>query len=238
MTQLRIVLFSGLLAMAATASFADEAPDAAPEAEPAAEPQDDAAGPTTYTLDPSKSLLYVMIFNDNNRWTPVTGHDHAIRAMDFTGSVTWDTEDLSSCTVAIQFPVTALAVDPPGLRELTGLPADGAISDGQKKTVINNMRGRSQLDQSRFPQISYKSTSCEANGDFVNVTGTLSIHGVGKAVTVPMTIEADENSFSANGAFTLNHADFGMKPFTYGPMTPRNAEPLTFKVKVVGTPSP
>ena len=56
------------------------------------------------------------------------------------------------------------------------------------------------------------------------------------STSVPMTIEADENGFSAKGGFTLSHGDFGMKPFTYGPATPKNQDKLQFTVDVKGSP--
>lgn len=221
------------LAAPGLAQDAEEAPteDAAPVEEAA-----EAAGPTTYALDASKSWLYVQIYNDDDRWTPVQGHDHAIKATSFDGTVVWNPDDPSACDIQISFPVTALAVDPPGMRERAGLSAEGAVGDGQKKTIVGNMLGKSQLEASSFPKISYRSSACAASGSKVDVTGTLTIHGVGKQVTVPMSIEADGSSFSAKGSFRLSHEDFGMKPFTYGPATPKNESKLDFVVDVVGSP--
>ena len=224
-----------LAALVASPAFAQEAGDQAED--PSQEvPAEEAAGPVTYSLQPSQSALYVLVFNDPDRWTPVAGHDHAITATSFTGTVVWDPDDLSSCKVDIRFPVTALAVDPPGMRERAGLPADGAIGDGAKKTVIGNMLGKSQLNGSQFPEIAYQSTGCTAKGKTVDVAGTLTVHGVGKAVTVPMTVTADGSTFSAKGSFALSHGDFDMKPFTYGPATPKNQDRLEFHVDVKGTP--
>ena len=122
------------------------------------------------------------------------------------------------------------------MRERAGLPAEGAIGDGAKNTVIGNMLGKSQLDGDRFPQVTYTSSSCTGSGNTFDVTGTLTIHGVSKKLTVPMTIDADGTSFSAKGKVSLGHADFGMKPFTYGPATPKNKEQLVFHIDVVGAP--
>ena len=224
----------------APATFAQDA-EQPPAEEAAEEPteeavvEEEAAGPVTYSLQASKSALYVLVFNDPDRWTPVTGHDHAITATSFDGTVVWDEDDASACKVEISFPVTALAVDPDGMRARAGLPEDGAIGDGAKKTVVGNMLGKSQLQSSQFPKISYTSSSCSGTSGKVDVSGTLSIRGVGKSVTVPMTIAITDGTFSAKGSFQLGHADFGMKPFTYGPATPKNQEKLVFHVDVVGT---
>jgi polyisoprenoid-binding protein YceI len=204
------------------------ADDAVPEAPPA-------PAARTWALDAARSWLYVVVYFDPDRFTPITAHDHTVRATSFQGSVRWDTNDVSACAIDISFPVTALRVDVPGGREREGLPADGAISDDDKVTVVKNMLSKSNLYGDQFPSISFKSASCAAaaNGK-VAVTGDLSIRGVAKRVTVPMAITASESAFAAKGTFELTHADFGMSPFTYGPLTPKNLERLKFVVDVVG----
>jgi polyisoprenoid-binding protein YceI len=193
------------------------------------------AAPVTYELQPDASDLYVIIYNDDDRWTPVQGHDHVVVATTFAGSVTWDVEDAAACRVAISFPVTALEIDPEGARARVGLGPDG-IDDGAKETATNNMLGKQNLNVARFANISYQSSKCGSATGTVDVTGTMTMAGVGKEVTVPMAIEVTDDKFSAKGTVTLKHKDFGMSPFTYGPLTPKNQEKLTFVIEVVGKP--
>ena len=96
------------------------------------------------------------------------------------------------------------------------------------------MLGKHVLGADVFPTLSYKATSCDGTTGSVKVSGKLSVHGVEKALTVPMDITVEPDSFHASGTFELGHVDFGMKPFTYGPGTPRNDEKLTFVVDVRG----
>ena len=208
-------------------ALAQEAP-----AEPVVE---EAPAPTrSYTLSVPDSWLYVVIYNDEDRWTPVTGHDHGIRATVFTSTLTWNAEDQSACSVDIRVPYSGLRVDPPGMRERLGFSAEGAISDGQKTKVIGNMLSKSQLNQASFGEVRFKSDSCSGTTGTVQVTGVMSIRGVAKRITLPMQISLEGDTFRATGELTLGHADFGMKPFTYGPGTPKNQEKLTFGVDVVG----
>ena len=211
------------------------AQDAPADGEEAAVEEPAAPVTRSYTLDPSASWLYVMVFNDDTRWTPVSGHTHGIRATTFTGTVLWNEADASACKVDISFPVSALAVDPTGMRSRAGLSEDGAIGDGAKKTVVGNLAGKSQLDAANTPNIRYSSSSCDGTTGSVKVSGALNVHGVSKSITVPMTVTLDGDSFAAKGQIELSHADFGMKPFTYGPGTPKNQEKLVFVVDVVGT---
>lgn len=194
------------------------------------------AEPVEYALTPTANSLYVVVYADPDRWTPITAHNHAIVASDYTGTVTWDTEDLSACKVDIAFPITSLAVDPPGAREKAGLDPDGAVSDDNKETIKGNMQVKRQLYADSFPKISYSASSCKDNGGKVDVTGTLTIRGHGESITVPMTVSATPTSFSAKGQFELNHSTFGMTPFTYGIGTPKNQEKLTFVIDVTGKP--
>lgn len=210
----------------AVASAQEGAP--APEAPPV---------PTarTWTLDAAKSWLYVVVYYDPERFTPITAHDHTVKASTFTGTVKWDPGAIGSCAIDIAFPVTALRIDAPGGRDRERLPADGAISDDDKVTVVKNMLSKTNLYGEQFPTISFKSVSCAAGaGGKVDVTGDLSVRGVAKRVTVPMAISVTDSSFAAKGSFELTHADFGMTPFTYGPLTPKNLERLRFVVDVVG----
>ncbi len=212
-------------------SFAQDAPEP-PPAEPVAE----AAGPVTYQLDPAKSWIYVVVYNDPTTAAARFGHDHGVRAMEFDGTVVWDTSDPSACKIDISFPVTALWPDPPGMRERADLDPEGAVKEDAKQTIKDNFLKPGQLDGSAFPKIEYRSTSCDGTSGTVNVKGTLTIRGVGKAITVPMTVTADEGSFAAKGSFTATHGDFGFKPFTNLMGALRNKDELKFVVDVVGTP--
>lgn len=196
------------------------------------------AAPVTYALQPDRSWLYVVVYYDRDRFTPIPAHDHVARAMRFDGTVTWDPENPAACDIAIEFPVSSLVIDPPGAREREKLDPDDAVSEDTKRTIVKNMRSPMNLDAEDHPTITYESVSCAARPDGkFDVVGDLTIRGVTKRVTTAMVVTPGEGTLAAGGVFKLNHSDFGMKPFTYGPMTPRNAEELKFVVDVVGTPT-
>lgn len=227
----RFVPLVGLL-LASVAMAQDPAP--AP-AEPAPAP---VSAPVTYKLDPAKSWLYVVVYNDPSAMGSRFGHDHGIRASTFDGTVVWDTSNAAACKVEISFPVTALTPDPPGMRERAGLNPDGAVGEGSLKTIKDNLQGKSQLEASVFPTISYKATKCEGTTGKVKVTGDLSIHGVSKSVTVTMDVAADGSAFSAAGSFTALHSSFGFKPFSNLAGALRNKDEIKFVVDVKGAKAP
>jgi polyisoprenoid-binding protein YceI len=209
--------------------------DTAP-AEPATEPVEEASEPITYGLDAQKSWLYVVVLNDTSAMASRLGHDHGIRASTFDGSVVWDTADASACSVEITFPVTALVVDPAGMRERAGLDPDGAVGDSAKSTIKDNMLGKRQLDGSNHPTASYKSRSCDGTTGKVEVTGDLTLRGVTKPVSLTMDVKASEASFSAAGSVTIKATDFGFDPFSNLAGALRNKDEMKLVIDVVGSP--
>lgn len=205
--------------------------------EPAA-PAAPSAGPVTYTLDATKSWLYVVVYNDPSGLASRLGHDHAIKATMFTGKVVWDTANPAACVVDISFPVDTLRPDPPGMRERAGLPADGAVGEGSLQTIRENFLGKSQLDAANYPTISYKAKTCDGTTGKVKVTGDLTIHGVTKPVTVTLDVKPDPTSFAAAGSFTTTVTNFGFKPFSNLGGALRNKDEIKFVIDVVGTKTP
>ena len=229
-----VALLLGQSALAQDPAAAPAATPVAPSASATAAPS---AGPVTYTLDAKKSWLYVQIYNDTTSLASRLGHDHAIKATEFTGKVVWDTANAGACVVDITLPVAALRPDPPGMRERAGLSADGAVSEGNLETIRENFLGKNQLDAATYPTISYKSTSCEGTTGKVKVNGNLTMRGVTKPVSVTLDVKPDGSSFAAAGSFGTTHTNFGFKPFAALGGTLKNKDELKFVIDVVGTKS-
>jgi polyisoprenoid-binding protein YceI len=197
-----------------------------------------AGGPVTYKLDPVKSWIYVVVYNDKEKsLTPGYGHDHGIRPKTFDGTVVWDAADPFRCKVGISFRADSMYVDPPGMREREGLPADGAVEDGAKETIRGNFLDSGQLDAQNHPTISYKSTSCTAASGKFTVTGNLTMRGVTKPVSTTMTVTPTPTSFVASGVFRAKATDFGFKPYSAPFGFLKNRDEMKFVVDVVGTPA-
>lgn len=230
-------LFLASLAVTALAAETEEEAAEATEAAEDAAVEEEAAAPVTYSLQPRAdgSSLYVVVYNDPSGLASRFGHDHAVAPTSYQGTVTWSDADPSACDVRISFPVTALTVDPDALRATAKLDPDGAVGDGAKETIKENFLSRGQLYASSFPEITYQSSSCTPKGGGAwDVAGTLTIRGVGKSLTVPMTVSADGETFSARGSFRATHEDFGFKPFTNLAGALRNKSELDFVVDVTG----
>jgi polyisoprenoid-binding protein YceI len=86
-------------------------------------------------------------------------------------------------------------------------------SEGRDK----DLRGENFFDVTKFPEITFKSKSIKAAGkDKYDVTGTVTMHGVSKDVTIPVQFLGfgkdpwgnEKAGFSTD--FTLNRKDFGI----------------------------
>lgn len=238
---MRVMMMSGLLALltVATAVAADgpATPDAGaasaaatpPVATPpvAAPPASPAS--KTFTLDPKKSMLFVIVKNDPSSLLSGLAHDHAIGATGWTGNVTWPTDAGATCKIDITVPVSGLEVDLKGYREKAGLDSQ-EVSAEDKAKIKENFSGGRQLDAKNYPNITFKSTSCKGAGSAFMIEGDMTLRGVTKKVVIPMNITTDGTAFSASGKFTLRGSDYGMPPFSAVGGTLRNQDSLTFVI--------
>ncbi|MFK7927483.1 MAG: YceI family protein [Myxococcota bacterium] len=213
---------------AAADAVADEAAEVEPTETVAPEP----AGPKTYALTTKGGFVGVVVRYD--RGALIAGHDHVLVASRYSGSVTWDPNDLSACKVSVDVPVSSLVVDPPGSRKRKGFKGETSAKD--KATIKKNALGKNQLNGGAHPKITFRSTSCAAAGDRVLVSGKLTVRGVTKSVKTPMRISASPDRFKASGSVGFSHTQFGFKPFSAALGALKNDDKLTLDLSFVGNP--
>jgi polyisoprenoid-binding protein YceI len=189
-----------------------------------------AVAPVRYTLDASSSQLWVLLRYDRD--AAMKGHDHVVQATTFDGRVTWSLADASACDVDIQFPVTALTIDPSGARSRAGLTGD--TPTGDLPDIKKNMLSNKQLDASRFPTIRFQASDCSGTTGAVTVRGTMSMHGVQRPLSMQLDVRADGTSFTASGKTKIRTSDFGMDPYSVFFGALRNDDTLELHVDVKG----
>lgn len=198
-------------------------------AEPAAPASSTVA---VYTLDPAKSSLYVQVYKDPDTLASGLSHDHVIAATGWTGSVTWDTANVAACKVSITVPASGLVNDEDALRRRVGY--DTTLDEDQRANVKEHMLDSGQLDAQVFPNVTFTSTGCVASGAGVIVNGTMSMHGVGKAVAPLMNITADGKNFTAKGTLTVKTTSFGIDPYSALLGQLKNQDGVRFTIDVKG----
>lgn len=161
-----------------------------------------AAAPRTYVVDPAGSS--VLIHVGKSGAFSFAGHTHEVAAPAVSGEVIADPADLGASRVSLTFEAGALKV----------LPEKEPAGDAPK--VQEAMRGPKVLDVARFPTITFKSqrvSGREAGGAYdLEVTGEMSLHGVTRALTLPVHVEVAGDTLTATGKAVLRHDHFGMQP--------------------------
>jgi len=143
----------------------------------------------TYAIDKVHSEASFQI---RHMMSKVRGHFN-----DFAGTITVDPAKPEGASV--EFTVKAASID--------------TANEGRDK----DLRSPNFFDVEKFPELTFKSSKVKAAGkDKYDVTGTLTIHGVAKEVTLPVQFLGfgkdpwgnDKAGFSIDT--TLNRKDFGI----------------------------
>ena len=143
----------------------------------------------TWTVDPSHSGVG---FGIRHMVSQVHG-----RFKDFTGTSNMDPKNMANSSV--EFHIKAASID-----------TDNADRD-------KHLRTADFFDVEKYPEITFKSDSVKPAGkDKYNVTGTLTMHGVSKKVTLPVTFlgEGKDPWGGTRAGFetetTLDRKDYGI----------------------------
>jgi polyisoprenoid-binding protein YceI len=143
----------------------------------------------TYSIDPGHSEVG---FSVRHMVTNVRG-----RFNDFSGTINMDPKNLPKSSVEFRVKTTSI---------------DTAVPDRDK-----HLRSADFFDAEKYPEITFKSDSIAPAGkDKYNVTGTLTMHGVSKKVTLPVSFlgQAKDPWGGTRAGFetatTLNRKDYGI----------------------------
>jgi polyisoprenoid-binding protein YceI len=165
-----------------------------------------AAAPRTYAVDGGASEVRIHVGKSGA--FGFAGHSHEVIAP-VKGEVTANPDELGASIVSLTFDAADMKV-----------LAEGAdAEDGPK--VAEAMKGPKLLEVARFPAITFKSQRVSgkggASGTFdLELAGDMTIHGVTKALTLPVHVEVAGDTLTATGKAVLRHDQFGLQPITAG----------------------
>jgi len=103
-----------------------------------------------------------------------------------TGTVSFDPADLSQAVFDVQIPTRSVNTD--------------------NRMRDNHLREEDFFHVEKYPTITFKSEKVEKAEGGYSVTGTLTMRGVSKTVSIPFSVE--NNRFS--GTFSLDRTDYGV----------------------------
>ncbi len=195
-----------------------------------------ATGPASdsFELDLKRSEVLVKTWKEGV--AAALAHNHVIQATEFSGKLRWDPAAPDQGMVQVTVKVASLVPDETALRKKYGEPAE--VGDSDRKKVAANMLGDGQLDAAKFPTITFVSTGVTANpkGQWL-VAGQFTLHGVTKAVSLPVTIAVADGVLTGDGKLRFRTSDFGIKPYSAALGTVRNRDEVELVLHLVGTTS-
>jgi polyisoprenoid-binding protein YceI len=184
-----------------------------------------AAAPQSFTLDPAHSSALIDV--GKTGVLSVAGHTHEVRVPNVTGTVEFDPQDPSRSTVRLDINAAALKVtgkgDPPG-----------DVPQVQRVMLSDQV-----LDVARYPTIRFRSTAASVTGRRgttldLAVTGTLTLHGVTRLLTVPVSVSVAGRALSAIGHLSLKQTDYGITPVSVGGVVKvKDALDITFTMSAI-----
>ena len=183
-----------------------------------------AAATRTYVIDSSASAVQVHV--GKSGVFGFAGHTHEVAAERFAGRVDADPDDLARSSVELSFDASGLKVSAPGEPE------------GDAPKVQEVMAGPKVLDVSRFPAIRFRSRQVSgrraADGAYeLEVAGEVSLHGVSRAVTLPVRVELSGATLTASGRTALAQRAFGIEPVAAGGGTVKVKNEVGIEFRIV-----
>jgi polyisoprenoid-binding protein YceI len=138
-------------------------------------------------------------------------HDHEFLASDWRATATLDNANLSGAGVEVVISASSLRDQQP------------ALSDKDRETVNHQAASAEVLDASRYPEIRFTassmsvapSRSASSDGTVQGVlTGSLSLHGQQRPVSVPIAATKEGETWRARGTVAFKQSDFGIRPYS------------------------
>ena len=163
------------------------------------------------------------------------GHDHVVASRSLQGVVA-----PRAGRAAFQFRLDEMSVDEDGLRQAAGLtttPSADAIAGTRHNMLVR------VLEAERYPWVRVDARRSEAGGEgnMALLDADITLHGVTRAVQLPVRIEeaADGRSLQASGSLLLKQSDFGIVPFAIlgGAMAVQDQMELAFRITARADPS-
>lgn len=134
-------------------------------------------------------------------------HEHLVHAEQITGSIVFDKTVLAESMIALTVPSASLKLDAT------------KVDPKDAREIEETMEGKKVLDVARYPTIQFESRELSGQETAphqyaLELVGDLSMHGVTRSITVPVTVHITGNTLIGSGATRIKQTDFGIKPYS------------------------
>ena len=79
-----------------------------------------------------------------------------------------------------------------------------------KEKLTKHLKSPDFFDVGKFPTATFRSTEIKKDGDGHVMTGDLTLHGVTKRISFPVTLDATDADVTASAEFSINRQDYGI----------------------------
>jgi hypothetical protein len=121
------------------------------------------------------------------------------------------TENPAQARADLYVALTAFEVDPPALRDKSGLPGQLTAEEiaQTREHMLNDV-----LDAEQNPWVTVHATWAAEAPKHTLLLAQLTLHGVTRAVQIPVSFAQDEQRLKASGQFQIRQSDFGLTPYS------------------------
>jgi polyisoprenoid-binding protein YceI len=155
----------------------------------------------------------------------VFGHDHLVEIRGFTGEVDWQPAAPESSSIRIEVDAASLTVVGEG--------------DEEERAQIQADMESKALDVQNHARIDFVSEEISleerGGGEYRGrITGQVTLRGVTKHVTIPLSLTVSEERLRAQGEFQIKGTDFGIDPITAAGGAVKTSDDLKLTFDLVG----
>jgi polyisoprenoid-binding protein YceI len=175
-----------------------------------------------YRINPAQSRFMANVGSGGPLW--FMGHSHHFAVRDFTGEATVTPESIAPASLQITI-------------KAASLEETGKNFTQQQKQIINESARKEVLQVEKYPEIVFKSTNVtgkmKSDGQYeAKIEGNLTLHGVTRPIEIPTQVTVKGNTLHANGTFSINRSDYGVKTHSikWGTIRVRNRIRFEFDI--------
>jgi len=165
-------------------------------------------GDPVYVVDDTVGQnLVVRVYRDGS--LARLGHDHVVSTASVRGYALIPTE-FARVRMDLFIPVDEFRVDMPNVVQDAGMKVE--LTDEQIAGTRNNMENY-VLEASRYPFV-VVDAHCAPVQDCSAIDARFTLHGVQRAVRIPIKVRREAGRLVVEGKFPLKQSDFGITPFS------------------------
>src|SRR6266852_7092238 len=175
-----------------------------------------------FRLDSSQSKFIAHALAGGLLW--FKGHDHLVAVREFSGEAQITPDAITPASLQITARADSM------------VETSSVFTEPQKQIIDKELR-EIVLEPDKYPEIVFRSTSVNgkaaANNQYdLKIVGDLTLHGVTRAITIPVKLTVTGNDLRAQGEFSISRHDFKVKATSafHGLVRVRNKLKFTFDI--------